>query len=38
MQTQVWENLHYVLKEGGDDDDDDSSYVDREHLYIPPLS
>ena len=37
MQTQVWEN-HYVLKEGGDDDDDDSSYGDREHLYIPPLS
>ena len=39
MQTQVWENLHYVLKEGSDDDDDDdSNYGNREHLYIPPLS
>lgn len=38
MQTQVWENPHYVLKEGSDDDDDDSSYGDRQHLYIPPLS
>ena len=36
MQTQVWENPHYVLKEGSDDDDDaDSNYGNREHLYIP---
>lgn len=36
MQTQVWENLYYVLKEGSDDDD--SNYGNREHLYIPSLS
>ena len=35
MQTQVRENLYYVLKEGSDDD---SNYGNREHLYIPSLS